>query len=282
MTLDAGGKRLRPLLTLMCARSDRDLEGRVLHAAVAVELLHMATLVHDDVLDRADLRRGSPTVARAFGSMTALSTGNLLLARAFSEIARTGDAEAVEVLSAAAVALSEGEVMQRDQARDLSLTQPEYERRCERKTADLFSVSCRLGSRLSGMEEKATSALAEYGRLIGLAFQIFDDILDCSGDAASTGKIPGADVRDGTMTLPLMFALEAEPWLSEVLSKEEPGADEVATVLRTVATSGALERAWSVAMRYIEAALTIVETCPGPVERDLLAQVAAQVVARHR
>jgi geranylgeranyl pyrophosphate synthase len=280
-TLRAGGKRVRPLLTLLCARADAELAEPVLRAAAAVELLHMATLVHDDVLDGADLRRGRPTIAREHGPAMAVSAGNFLLARAFSELATTGDPVAVAALSSAAVGLSEGEVLQRDQTRLVTLARAEYERRCELKTADLFAVACRLGARLSGACEESVEALAEYGRLIGLAFQVFDDILDCSGSEAETGKRPGADIRDGTITLPLLFALETRPELTAQLSRNDLDAADVAAVLRVVNESGALQRARAVAMRYIEEARDVLDGCPRPVERDLLAQVAAQVVARY-
>jgi len=280
-TLAAGGKRVRPLLTLLCARRDAALGEPVLRGATAVELLHMATLVHDDVLDGAELRRGRPTVAHAYGMPIAVSTGNFLLARAFQELVGAGDPAAVDVLSATAVGLSEGEVLQRDDAYRATVTQAEYERRCERKTADLFAAACRLGALLSGAGEQAAAALCEYGRLIGLAFQVFDDILDCSGDEANTGKRPGADVRDGTVTLPLIFTLEVHPELAPLLSRNGRGAADVATVLRTVAASGALARARGVALGYIEEARRVLETCPDLVERDLLAEVAAQVVDRY-
>ena len=281
-TLAAGGKRVRPLLTLLCARRDAALSEAVLRGATAVELLHMATLVHDDVLDRAELRRGRPTIAHAYGVQTAVSAGNFLLARAFQELVGAGDPAAVDVLSAAAVGLSEGEVLQRDDAYRATVTQAEYERRCERKTADLFAAACRLGALLSGAGEQAAAALSEYGRLIGLAFQVFDDILDCSGDAASTGKRPGADVRDGTVTLPLIFALEIHPELALSLSGAGLSAADVATVLQTVAGSGALARARGVALGYIEEARRVLAACPDFVERELLAEVAAQVVDRYR
>jgi len=280
-TLAAGGKRVRPLLTLLCARRDAALGEPVLRGATAIELLHMATLVHDDVLDRAELRRGRPTVAHAYGVQTAVSAGNYLLARAFRELVGAGDPAAVDVLSATAVGLSEGEVLQRDDAYRVTVTQAEYELRCERKTADLFAAACRLGAVLSGAGELAAAALSEYGRLSGLAFQVFDDILDCSGDEASTGKRPGADVRDGTVTLPLIFALEVHPELAPLLSRKGQGAADVATVLETVAGNGALARARSVALGYIEEARRVREACPDLVERDLLAQVAAQVVDRY-
>ncbi len=280
-TLTAGGKRVRPLLTLLCARRGTAASEPVLRAAAAVELLHMATLVHDDVLDRAELRRGRPTVAHHFGSATALSAGNYLLARAFSELVGAGVPTAVDLLSATAVGLSEGEVLQRAEAYDVHVDVAAYVRRCERKTADLFAAACALGALLSGAGDAVAGAVGEYGRLIGIAFQVFDDILDCSGDEAATGKRPGTDVRDGTITLPLIYALEARPELATVLGT--PGADDaaVAAVLGAVAESGALQRARGDALRYIGDARSVLDSCPGTVERELLAQVAAQVVDRY-
>jgi geranylgeranyl pyrophosphate synthase len=280
-TLAAGGKRVRPLLTLLCSRRDAAFGEAVLRGATAIELLHMATLVHDDVLDRAELRRGRPTVAHAYGVETAVSAGNYLLAGAFQELVGAGDAGAVDVLSSTAVGLSEGEVLQRDDAYRVSVTQAEYELRCERKTADLFAAACRLGAMLSGAGGQAEEALSDYGRLIGLAFQVFDDILDCSGEEASTGKRSGADVRDGTVTLPLIFALEAHPELAARLSRKGHGAADVASILETVAASGALARARGVALGYIGEAHRVLGTCPDVVERALLIEVATQVVDRY-
>lgn len=280
-TLGAGGKRLRPLLALLCARRGEALGEPVLRAAAAVELLHMATLVHDDVLDRAELRRGRATVAHEFGVETAVSAGNFLLARAFTELVGAGDPRAVDILSACAVGLSEGEVLQRDQAHRIDVTVEQYEDRCERKTAGLFSAACRLGALLSGTGDEAAAAVAAYGRRVGLAFQVFDDILDLGGEAASTGKQPGADVRDGTVTLPLILALRARPDLGPLLSRPDPDDAAVQTVLRTVADSGALEDARSVALRYIGDAREVLATSPGVVERELLDEVAAQVVDRY-
>ena len=280
-TLSAGGKRVRPLLTLLCARRGEAAGEPVLRAAAAVELLHMATLVHDDVLDRAELRRGRPTVAHQYGAAMAVSAGNYLLARAFSELVGAGVPAAVDLLSATAVGLSEGEVLQRAEAYDVGIGVDAYVRRCERKTADLFSAACSLGALLSGAGDDAAGAVGEYGRLIGIAFQVFDDILDCSGDEAATGKRSGTDVRDGTITLPLIYALEARPELARILGS--PGADDaaVASVLGAVAQSGALERARRDALRYIGDARSVLDACPDTVERELLAQVAAQVVDRY-
>ena len=281
VTLTAGGKRVRPLLTLLCARRGEVAgEPGVLRAAAWVELLHMATLVHDDVLDRADLRRGRPTVAHRYGAAVAVSAGNYLLARAFSELVGAGDPGAVDLLSATAVGLSEGEVLQRAEAHDVTVGVAAYLRRCERKTADLFSAACALGALLSGVPE-AAGAVGEYGRLIGLAFQVFDDILDCSGDQATTGKRPGTDVRDGTITLPLIYALEARPELAAGLRRPGLNDAEVGAVLHAVIETGALERARADALRYIDDARSVLAACPDTVERGLLAQVAAQVVDRY-
>jgi geranylgeranyl pyrophosphate synthase len=280
-TLSAGGKRLRPLLTLLCARRGVAAGERVLRAAASVELLHMATLVHDDVLDRAELRRGRPTVAHQYGANTAVSVGNYLLARAFSEIVGAGSPEAVDLLSATAVGLSEGEVLQRAEARDVTVTVDSYVLRCERKTADLFAAACGLGALLSDAGEDATAAVGRFGRLIGLAFQVLDDILDCSGDQAATGKRPGTDVRDGTITLPLIYALEARPELAEILRRPVPTDADVDLILRAVADTGALQRARDDALRYIDDARAVLAACPDDVERGLLEQVAAQVVDRY-
>lgn len=280
-TLTAGGKRLRPFLTLLCARPGRPLGEPVLRAAVAVELLHMASLVHDDVLDRAELRRGRPTVAREFGVDLAVSAGNHLMACAFMELAGAGHPPAVEVLSRTAVGLSEGEILQRDEAHDVRATQVAYERRCERKTAGLFAAACRLGAMLSGAGEETIAAVGEYGRLSGLAFQVFDDILDCTGDEVTTGKQPGADVRDGTITLPLIYLLETRPDLAPVLGAAQPSERDVAAVLEAVAASDALERARAVALRYIDQARSVLDRCSDPIERELLDEIAAQVVDRY-
>lgn len=280
-TLGAGGKRLRPLLTLLCARREAAFSEAVLRAAAAVELMHMATLVHDDVLDHAALRRGRPTVVQAYGAAAAVSTGDYLLAQAFVELAGAGSPEAVDVLSAAALQLSRGELLQRAAAYKVTTSVAEYEERCERKTADLFAAACTLGAQLSGVGPEAAAGLAVHGRLLGLAFQVFDDILDVSGDEDQTGKRLGTDVRDGTVTLPLIFALEARPELADLLARPELGDPEVLQVIAAVRACGAVERARAVAVGYIEQARQALDQCDDGVERDLLAELAGRVVDRY-
>ncbi|HOT23246.1 MAG TPA: polyprenyl synthetase family protein [Thermoleophilia bacterium] len=280
--LGAGGKRVRPLLTLLCASRRAPLAAAVVHAATAAELLHMATLVHDDVLDRAELRRGRATVAHEYGVETAVSTGNFLLARAFAELALTGDGAAVALLSKTAVGLSEGEVLQRQEAYDVTLGVDAYRRRCERKTADLFAAAARLGALLSGIGERQQLALGEYGRLLGLAFQVFDDILDLDGDEDLTGKRLGADIRDGTVTLPLIYALETRPDLGPRL-RDGGRLDEagVAALIAEVRATGAIARARATATGFIERAQRLLSACSDDVERDLLGEVARSVVDRY-
>ena len=280
-TLSAGGKRLRPLLVLLCARRHAVLGGAVVHAAASVELLHMATLVHDDVLDGAPLRRGRPTVFSEAGAAVATSVGNYLFAGAFSEIVATGDPRAVDRLSAVAAGLSEGELLQMNEAYAVTLTPEQYLRRCTLKTADLFAVSCGLGAQVTGLEETNVVVLEDFGRLLGLAFQIFDDILDFTGNEAHTGKRVGTDARDGTVTLPLVYALEARPDLGPLVALPKKDEAQVERVVAEVRACGALERCREAALAYITASRERLEACTGDIEKDLLRDVAGQVVDRY-
>ena len=279
-TLDAGGKRVRPALVLLAARRTGPLGGPVLRAAASVELLHMATLVHDDVLDGAVLRRGRPTVATRAGVGTAVSTGNYLLAEAFAQLAATGDGRAVDLLSAVALGLSEGELLQMDGAFDVTLTADDYLRRSRLKTANLFAASGQLGALLSGIDERSVAAVAEYGESLGVAFQIFDDILDFSGDETRTGKRVGTDVRDGTVTLPIVLALKRRPRLAPLLVECRSNEEYVAALVAEIVASGALEGAREVALEHIAQARASLARCSDEVEKDLLGQVAGYVVDR--
>lgn len=216
-TLAAGGKRVRPLLVFCSAPSgalaDTSRREALLSAAAAVELVHMATLVHDDLLDGATLRRGRPTVAASLGAARAIGTGDFLFARAFGVLTQAGRADAVQHLASAALDLSQGEMDQNRAAFDLGLTEDAYLARCRRKTAALFAAACRLGALVGGADPEARERLAAFGENVGLAFQIFDDILDVAGSPAATGKRRGTDLRDGTVTLPMILAMRAEPGL---------------------------------------------------------------------
>jgi geranylgeranyl pyrophosphate synthase len=231
-SLAAGGKRLRPLLVFLAASGEPPVA-----AGVAVELVHMASLVHDDLIDRAALRRGHATAWKTHGSVGARATGDYLFARAFSELASTGDGEGVQLLAAAALSLVRGEALQHAQAHKPETTVEEYLHRCTLKTAELFRAACLLASR--------DPVLGEFGLALGIAFQITDDILDCSGSTIETGKVAGNDLREGTPTLPLLLAAQRDDVVREALA----GGPLHGALIR-VAQTGALEEAREVALRY--------------------------------
>jgi geranylgeranyl pyrophosphate synthase len=227
-TIAAGGKRLRPMLVLLAAGEDSD---DAVRAGVAVELVHAATLVHDDVLDAAPLRRGRPTVWSTAGREAAIVTGDHLFARAFSELT---DLEQVRVLSRASTALAQGELLQREDAWR-PVTEERYLQRCERKTASLFAAACAMGD----------PALAGFGRSIGLAFQILDDVLDVSGPPERTGKHRGTDLLDGTFTLPMILSgLDLD--LRAITTPEE-----AERVCDAITATGALERSRERALAFV-------------------------------
>jgi geranylgeranyl pyrophosphate synthase len=270
-TLAAGGKRLRPMLVLLCAGEGGD-DGAV-RAATAIELVHMATLVHDDVLDEAPLRRGHPTVAATSGRARALGTGDLLLSRAFALLAGAGDARSVQLLAAAAVALARGELAQRQDAFDTGIAEARYLERCRLKTGTLFECACLLG--------QDDEHLRGYGADVGLAFQLLDDVLDVTGPPERTGKARGTDLLDGTVTLPLIEAAAADPAIREVdLHGLDP--DSAAALCDRIAATGALE---TVRARALELVASGKRQLRGasfrPEQRQLLELVADGVVRRY-
>jgi geranylgeranyl pyrophosphate synthase len=278
-TLAAGGKRLRPLLVFLCADGD---DAQLVAAATSVELLHMATLVHDDVLDRAELRRGRPTVFAQGGRPAATAAGDLLFSRAFAELASSRSEEAVLVLSTASSALARGELMQRADAWSDEVTPERYTERCLLKTASLFVASCRLGSLLGGRPELADS-LGSFGELVGLAFQLLDDVLDVSGPTERTGKPRGADLLDGTVTLPLILARGADRGLRELdLRSAVTGPAEAAAVCDRIALTGALDEARRQALTHVAEAKEVLEGLDLPDDRrEALDLVADGVVERY-
>jgi geranylgeranyl pyrophosphate synthase len=270
-TLAAGGKRLRPMLVLLCAGERGGDEA--LRAATAIELVHMATLVHDDVLDQAPLRRGVPTVAATVGRGRALATGDLLLSRAFALLAEAGDVRSVQLLADASVALARGELAQRHDAFDLSISEQRYLDRCRLKTATLFECACLLGH-----DEEH---LRRFGAEVGLAFQLLDDVLDVSGPPERTGKARGTDLLDGTVTLPLIVAIEADPSIAEV-DLQGLDTDSAAVLCDRIAAAGALEEVRARALAMVAAGKRELESSAfEPEQRQLLALVADGVVQRY-
>jgi len=256
----AGGKRLRPLLVFLAAPI-----GTVpaVAAGVAVELVHMATLIHDDLIDGAPLRHGRPAVWSVHGGDVAVGTGDYLFARAFAELAEAGDVRAVEILAEAAVSLSRGEALQNRQAHDPDTTVESYIKRCGLKTGKLFEAACRLAG-----------GSGDFGLALGIAYQIADDVLDCTGDATDTGKVPGTDLREGTPTLPLLLAARED----EVVRRALAGGPLEGALLRVAAT-GALEESRAMALGYAARAR---EALNGALWREELEALTYAAVDRRR
>jgi geranylgeranyl pyrophosphate synthase len=274
-TLAAGGKRLRPTLVFVCGGDVAEL----LRAATAVELLHMATLVHDDVLDRAELRRGRPTVYARGGAAAATATGDLLFSRAFAELVLTGNADAVRALSSASSALARGELMQREDAWSDAVTRERYLERCELKTARLFEAACRLGAILGEPGPSAADALGAFGSRIGVAFQIFDDVLDVSGPTERTGKPRGTDLLDGTITLPLILARRHDASLHDLRVE---GAAAAEAICDRIAATRALEEARDEALEHVAEGKSLLAGLElGERRQTTLELVADSVVERY-
>ncbi len=279
-TIAAGGKRLRPLLVILAAGAPEHDGEPLVRAATAVELVHSATLVHDDVLDTAALRRGRPTVFATAGRAAATQTGDMLFAQAFALLVANGDAEQVRVLSDAGSALARGELLQRADAFNAAVPVERYFERCDLKTARLFAAAAALGALQAGADAGA-EAFARFGRAVGLAFQILDDVLDIAGPASRTGKARGTDLLDGTVTLPFILARERDPTLVAIdpRSIATPAAAE--EVCDRIAATGALEEARARALAHVADAKRLLPEGLEERQRRALLMVADGVVARY-
>jgi geranylgeranyl pyrophosphate synthase len=243
--ISAGGKRLRPILVHLTSPT----RERALAGGVAVELAHVASLVHDDVIDGAELRRGRSSAWHEHGEAAARAGGDYLFAKAFTVLSHAGDLEGVEILARACLSLVRGEAMQRLQAHDPDTTEGAYLERISLKTGRLFEAACLLGSR----DER----LGAFGLALGIAFQIADDILDCVGDTIETGKIPGADLREGVPTLPLLLAARED----EVVRRALAGGPLEGVLVRIAAT-GALDTSRALALDYARSARELLRDEP--------------------
>jgi Geranylgeranyl pyrophosphate synthase len=243
----AGGKRIRPALVLLAAKCGRYDLRKLTPAAIAVELTHAATLVHDDVIDRAQVRRGRPTVAAQLGDEPAIVVGDFYFAKAYEQAAFTDSPEVVAILARAVMDICAGEVRQQAIRYRYDTGVEEYMRRIEAKTATLLAACCDIGALLGDIEGSRRSALRAYGRLLGLAFQIADDVLDYQGSEDEIGKPIGHDIAEGFATLPLMLAMEdaaIAPEVSRLLhSGHELSAAEAKQVVDLVRASRGPERA---------------------------------------
>ncbi len=278
-TISAGGKRLRPLLVFLAAGVPSPESEALLSAGVAVELVHAATLVHDDVLDGSELRRGRPTVIATGGRAAATATGDLLFSRAFAELRTLRSADAVRILSRASSELAAGELMQRADAWT-PVDEDRYFERCRLKTAVLFRASCELGATAAGADRDAVRGLAEFGERIGLAFQLLDDVLDVTGPPERTGKPRGADLLDGTVTLPLILARNRDRGLRSLDLHSIRTPEAAAAVCARIAETDALHDARAEALDFVAGAKQLLPGLPGP-QRAALDLVADGVVERY-
>lgn len=276
----SGGKRLRPLLALLLA-GDHELdpaaELSLRTAAAAIELVHVATLVHDDVLDRAALRRGVTTVWSADGAPAATGAGDALLAAAFAAVAADAIAPVAQVLATAASSLAAGELMQRADAYRLDITPERYEARVIGKTAALFDAACRIGALHGDLDPDRAGAIGED---LGFAFQLLDDVLDVEGDSAVTGKRRGTDLLDGTVTLPLTIAARRDPALAELdLRALDPAA--AVRVCDQIIATGATDTVRALGLERIDRVQQAIAALPGSsARREALALAARSLVDR--
>ncbi|WP_017925740.1 octaprenyl diphosphate synthase [Thioalkalivibrio sp. HL-Eb18] len=281
--IHSGGKRLRPLLATLSARACA-VEGEepVVLAAV-VEFIHTATLLHDDVVDASEMRRGNETANHIFGNEAAVLVGDFLYSRAFEMMVEVGSMRVMEILAHATNVIAEGEVMQLMNCHDADVDEARYMNVIQSKTAKLFEAACQLGAILGERPRAEEESLAHYGMHLGTAFQLIDDVLDYSSDDAVTGKRMGDDLAEGKPTLPLIQAIRVgTPEQQTVVRQaiEDGGREQVEAVLDIVHATGALDYARERAAAETEAAIAAVSVLPESPHRQALIDLARFAVGR--
>lgn len=283
----AGGKRLRPMLLLLAARLSRYRGPRSVRLACVVELLHTATLIHDDVVDRAPLRRGRPSANAQWGDDASVLVGDHLYSKSFAMLVHDHDRAIMETLARATVSMTEAEVFQLERKRSGLTSEADYLRIITEKTASFMSACCRIGALLGRLPDEQVEALTRYGLALGVAFQICDDALDFVADQDRLGKAIGSDLREGKRTLPLIAALErAGPDEAErvrqLLRRRSLAVDEVEEIRRLVLEHDGVDYARRRAAAYAQAAKRDLALFPPSEERETLALIADFVVDRDR
>jgi octaprenyl-diphosphate synthase len=274
--VDAGGKRLRPLLVLLSAAA----LGRCDHAqvkfAAVIEFIHTATLLHDDVVDISSLRRGRPTANAEFGNAPSVLVGDFLYTRAFQLMVQLGDMDILRHMADTTNTIAEGEVLQLTRAGDASTTEAQYLDVITRKTAVLFAAGCWGAARLGGDDEKTMQGMREFGLNLGIAFQMIDDVLDYDGDPAAMGKNVGDDLTEGKPTLPLIHVLREGTRAEQALVRRaitEKTAEQIDDILTAVQRCGALDYTRAQAQRYHDLALAGLAQLPASDARTALQQI---------
>lgn len=281
----AGGKRLRPMLTLASAMMCGYKGPFDIHLAATVEFIHTATLLHDDVVDESTQRRGRATANLLWDNKSSILVGDYLFSRAFQLMVETGSLQVLDILSNASATIAEGEVLQLTASRDLSTTEAIYLQVVRGKTAALFSASTEVGGVIAGASSEHCKALHDYGDALGIAFQIVDDLLDVTGDSKATGKNIGDDFRERKLTLPFIKAIakadsaEREFW-SRTIAKGTQNEEDLDHALGLLATHGAIEETRKDALSWAKKAQEAILLLPDDEIRDILHALAIYVVER--
>jgi octaprenyl-diphosphate synthase len=280
--MSAAGKRLRPALLFLSGRAAGEVTEAHMRFALAVEAIHAATLVHDDVLDEATLRRSRPTMNVLWGNEASVLFGDYLFTHAFQVASSAGEKRALEIIAAAAVAVCEGELLQIAERGNLQLTEERYREIVAKKTAVLCESACRLGAALAGADAAAEESLAAYGRGVGVAFQIVDDCLDLTGDEHEVGKSLGTDLRKGKYTLPIIHFLRADGKAADMVRRAAADVSRLGELRDALVGNGSMEYALSVAREQIEGAKASVAAVGTREIRAALEKLADYVVARRK
>lgn len=283
--VEAGGKRLRPMLTLAAARMCGYDGPYHIHLAATVEFIHTATLLHDDVVDESDQRRGRPTANLLWDNQSSVLVGDYLFARSFQLMVETGSLRVLDILSNASATIAEGEVLQLSVASDLATDESIYLQVVRGKTAALFSAATQVGGVIAGAQEEVIQALFDYGDALGIAFQIVDDLLDYGGVTSSLGKNVGDDFRERKLTLPVIRAVaradaEEHAFWTRVIEKGDQQDGDLDRALAIMHRHGTLEETRQSALDWAEKARRALDPAPDSATRRLLAELSDFVVSR--
>ncbi|MHA6251097.1 heptaprenyl diphosphate synthase component II [Oceanobacillus sp. CAU 1775] len=276
--LQAGGKRIRPVFVLLAGQLGDFQAEQISKAAVSLELIHMATLVHDDVIDEAELRRGKPTIKHTYGNRVAMYTGDYILARALEEISTIENPKVHRALSKSLVEVVFGEIEQIEDKFNWDQNLRDYLRRIKRKTALLIATSCQLGSILSGLPDKEVKAMHQYGYYIGMSYQIIDDILDFTATSRQLGKPAGNDLLQGNITLPVLYGMKNETFnklLMEVFHEPEAVTEsEMDHVIEALKMTDAIKESYKLSDLYLKKAIDSLNIFPESRAKQTLETIA--------
>lgn len=281
----AGGKRIRPLLTLGAAQIFEADMNKAYYLASAVEFIHSATLLHDDVVDESHERRGQKSANVIFGNQASVLVGDFLFSKSFQMMVEAGSLDILRILSNASAIIAQGEVLQLSTANNINTTMSEYMRVIESKTAALFAAACEIGPVLAGVDSKKQIAMRDYGMNLGIAFQIVDDILDYAADPKVLGKDIGDDFKEGKITAPILFALtdatdDEKAFWQRTLGEKQQNPDDFDIALNIIYKHQGIEKSQAMALDYANAAKNGLSLIPHSVTKQILCDLADYTISR--